>query len=117
MRRIKSWWRGFIYNYRWSDYVVYIDGWIPKLAFSVPILGYLILFNDKISGLLIFQQLANEQLSSFGLSGVQRLRLLYFGLIFLGVSNFIYHVRKPYQFKFGSNFIDGSVSKVYAKVR
>jgi hypothetical protein len=108
MRGIKSWWQTFIYNYQWSDYVVYIDGWIPKLAFSVPILGYLILFNDKTSDFLIFQQLANEHISSFGLSGVQRLRLLYFGLIFLGISNFIYRVRKPYQFKFGSNYMDYS---------
>ena len=108
MERNPRMWQTFIYNYKWSDYVVYIDGWIPKLAFSVPILGYLILFNDTTSDFLIFQKLANEQISSFGLSGVQRLRLLYFGLIFLGISNFIYRIKKPYQFKYGSNYMDYS---------
>lgn len=89
MRSLKGWWQTFSYNYCWSDYVAYIDGWIPKLALSVPIIGYLILFNDKISEILIFKELANEDTLSFGLSGVQRLRLIYFGLILLGVSNFI----------------------------
>lgn len=103
---IKSYWQIFIQNYRWSDYVAYIDGWIPKLAFTVPILGYLILFNDKISDLLTFEQITNTTIQTFGLSGLVRLRLLYFGLIFLGVSNLVYRVRKPYTFKFGSNSID-----------
>ena len=96
----------FKYNYRWSDYVRYIDGWIPKLALSVPILGYLILFNDKISDILTFKTIINEESLSFGLSGLQRLRLLYFGLIFLGISNFIYRLKKPYLFKFGTNLVD-----------
>ncbi len=105
---LKARWRSFTYNYRWSDYIAYIDGWIPKLAFTVPIIGYLILFNDSIGELLIFKQLANEDSISFGISGTQRLRFLYFGLIALGVSNIIYRFKKPYQFKFGTNFIDYS---------
>ncbi len=101
-------WQTFKYNYCWSDYVRYIDGWIPKLALTVPILGYLILFNDKVSDILIFKTIANEDTLSFGLSGQQRLRSLYFGLIFLGVSNFIYIIKKPYLFKFGTNLVDYS---------
>lgn len=101
-------WSTFRYNYRWSDYVSYIDGWIPKLALTVPVLGYLILFNDKASEILVFKELANETADSFGLAGVQRLRFLYFGLIFLGLSNFLYRIRRPYQFKFGTNFVDYS---------
>ncbi|AZQ83110.1 hypothetical protein EKO29_02980 [Colwellia sp. Arc7-635] len=108
MNKIKSWWQTFIYNYRWSDYVNYIDGWIPKLALTIPVLGYLILFNDNISELLVFNKLANEPSLSFGLNGVQRLRLLYFGLLLLGLSNFTYRMKKPYQFKFGTNFMDYS---------
>lgn len=106
--RLKARWQSFSYNFRWSDYVTYIDGWIPKLAFTVPVIGCLILFNDRISEMLIFEQLANEDSLSFGLSGAQRLRFLYFGLIALGVSNIIYRVKKPYQFKFGTNFVDYS---------
>lgn len=106
MRSLKSWWQTFSYNYSWSDYVKYIDGWIPKLALSVPIIGYLILFNDKVSDLLIFKAIANEDTLLFGLTGIQRLRLIYFGLIFLGISNFIYLLKKPYQFKLGTNLVD-----------
>lgn len=106
MEKMKSWWQTFIYNYNWSDYVTYIDGWIPKLSLSVPIIGYLILFNDRIGELLIFNNIASEDSISFGLGGIQRLRLLYFGLTFLGISNFIYRLKKPYQFKFGTNLIN-----------
>ena len=106
MKSIGAWWQTFSYNYCWSDYVAYIDGWIPKLALSVPIIGYLILFNDKISELLVFKELANEEIIQFGLSGIERLRIIYFGLIFLGISNLIYLLKKPYQFKHGKNLAD-----------
>ena len=113
MRSLKSWWQTFTYNYSWSDYVGYIDGWIPKLALSVPILGYLILFNDSVSEIISFKHLAKEEINSFGLEGASRLRLLYFGLIFLGVSNFIYRIKKPYIFKFGTNLIDYTKNCLY----
>ena len=103
---MKMRWQTFIYNYRWSDYVNYIDGWIPKLALAVPVLGYLILFNDQITQSIVFKKIANEGSLEFGLESVERLRLIYFGLIFLGVSNFLYRIKKPHQFKFGDNFVD-----------
>jgi len=106
MRTLNGWWQTFSYNYCWPDYVKYIDGWIPKLALTVPVIGYLILFNDKISELFIFTEIANEDTLLFGLSGVQRLRLIYFGLILLGASNFIYLIKKPFHFKFGRNIVD-----------
>ncbi len=106
MRSLNGWWQRFTHNFCWSDYVPYIDGWIPKLALSVPIIAYLILFNDKISELLSFTELANEENLAIGLSGVQRLRFLYFGLICLGVSNLIYRLKKPYQFRFGTNLVE-----------
>ncbi|HFD32895.1 MAG TPA: hypothetical protein ENJ28_09360 [Gammaproteobacteria bacterium] len=113
MRSLKSWWQTFTYNYGWSDYIGYIDGWIPKLALSVPIVGYLILFNDSVSDILSFKHLAKEEINNFGLEGASRLRLLYFGLIFLGVSNFIYRIKKPYIFKFGKNLIDYTKNSLY----
>ena len=106
MTRIQNWWSTFIYNYRWSDWVGFIDGWIPKFALFVPILGYLIIFNDSISEILIFEKLANETVNSPGLGGVLRLRLIYFALILLGVSNLIYRIKKPYQFRLGTNLVD-----------
>jgi len=39
MSSVKIWWQTFSYNYCWSDYVKYIDGWIPKLALSEESMG------------------------------------------------------------------------------
>jgi len=94
---------GFWYNFRWSDWIGFVDGWIPRFAFFVPLLGYLILFNDNITGLLSFNELTNSYNLLDGISSSERLRLLYFGLIFLGLSNIIFRIKKPYIFRFGTN--------------
>ena len=100
-RKVGFNWDTFIYNYQWSDYVNYIDGWIPKLAFSVPILGYAIVFNDGVSSWFNFSIISNS--STFGLSRILKLQLIYFGLIFLGLSNLIYRFKRPYCFRFAVN--------------
>ena len=100
------WWKKARYNFRWSDYVGYIDGWIPKIAFSVSIVGYLIIFNDKVGAIITFREILDEGIHSFGLDNVSRLRFLYFGLILLGVSNFIYRIKKPLGFIYGTNLFD-----------
>lgn len=105
LQHIESKWRVFLYNLRWSNWISYIDGWIPRFALFVPLLGYLILFNDEMSQMFSFRTITNE-IVSFGLNGSERLRFLYFGLIFLGLSNFIYRVRKPYAFRIGTNQVD-----------
>jgi hypothetical protein len=99
--RIK--WSAFDYNYGWSDYVYLFDGWVAKCAMAVPIIGYLILFNDTISQHLSFNKLASENVLGFGLSSVARLKLIYFGLIFLGSANILYRIRRPFVFKIGTN--------------
>jgi hypothetical protein len=106
MSYIKSKLQIFLYNFSWSGWVKFIDGWIPKFAFFIPFIGYLILFNDKISAILVFENLTNAEIIKTGLSAEVRLKLLYFGLIILGLSNFIYRMRRPYQFRFGDNHID-----------
>ena len=94
----------FWYNFRWSDWIDYVDGWIPRFAFFVPLLGYLILFNDNVTNLIQFNKLAGTYNNLFdGINSGERLRLIYFGLIFLGISNLIYRVKKPYIFRFGTN--------------
>lgn len=93
----------FWYNFRWSDWIDYIDGWIPRFAFFVPLLGYLILFNDKIGELVQFNTLVGSNSILDGLDSGERLRLIYFGLIFLGISNIIFRLKKPYIFRFGTN--------------
>jgi hypothetical protein len=70
---------------------------------AVPVVGYLILFNDTISQHLSFNKLASENVLGFGLSSVARLKLIYFGLIFLGSANILYRLRRPFVFKVGTN--------------
>jgi len=102
--------RTFWYNFGWSDWVGFIDGWLPKLSFSVPVIGYLILFNDSTGGLLRFDVLTGPSTESWSLSTEVRLRLLYFSLIFLGVSNLMYRLKKPYIFRYGTNIREFVIS-------
>lgn len=95
-------WSIFIYNYGWEKYIKFINGWIPKFALFIPIIGYLILFNDPINKMLTFNNLANEEVLNWGLTAIDRLRIIYFALLLLGLSNFLYYIFKPYIFKFGT---------------
>lgn len=106
MSRLATHWQTFRYNFQWSDWVSYVDGWIPRLSFLVPSIGDLIFFNDSIGEILIFKQLANEGVNDFGLNGQKRLRCIYFALISLGVSNIVYRVKRPYIFRLGNNLTD-----------
>ena len=78
---MKHWFSTFWYNFGWSDWVSYIDGWIPRLSLSVPLLGYLILFNDQVGDALQFVHLTSAKVAEFGLTGSQRLRFIYFALL------------------------------------
>jgi hypothetical protein len=95
-----------ITNYGWSDYLYLFDGWVAKCAMAIPIVGYLILFNDTVSQHLSFNRLADENILGFGLSPVARLKLIYFGLIFLGSANILYRIRRPFVFKIGTDQFD-----------
>src|SRR5216683_2628609 len=96
-------WSAFDYNYGWSDYLYLFDGWVAKCAMGVPVIGYLILFNDSISQHLSFNKLASKNVLGFGLSSGARLKLIYFGLIFLGSANILYRIHRPFVFKIGTN--------------
>lgn len=104
--KLKSRWQTFAYNYAWSDWITYIDGWIPRLSLAFPIVGYLIIFNDEIAKLIEFKHLTQAHIYQWAMDELTRLRLIYYGLFFLGISNFIYRVKKPYAYRFGSNTVD-----------
>lgn len=70
---------------------------------AVPIIGYLILFNDSISQHISFEILVGENLLDVGLSSGARLKLIYFGLIFLGSANIIYRLRRPFVMRIGTD--------------
>lgn len=99
-------WETFRYNFRWSDYVWLLNGWTSKFSFAVPIVGYLILFNDSVAATISFDRLTNGQPSFHGLSSDTRLRLLYFGLIFLGISNICYFIFRPHVLRLAENQIN-----------
>lgn len=101
-------WSSFIYNYSWSDWVGYIDGWIPRFSLFFPIIGYMILFNDQITEVIQFKQITHQTTYDWGLSSNTRLRFVYYGLLSLGISNLIYRLKRPYIFRFGTNFVDFS---------
>lgn len=104
---MRSRFQSFWYNFGWSDWVAYIDGWIPRFSLFVPIVGYLILFADQVGGSIHFKSLVGPS-ADFGLTGQERLRFVYFGLFSLGVSNFLYRLKRPYIFRFGTNRTDYS---------
>jgi len=105
MKATDRWKKGFYsdlcYNYKWSDYQKYINGWIPKFAFFVPLVGYLLLFNDQITEIINFTKITTDRNDLNGITGITRLRLVYFGLIALGMSNFWFLLKKPFVFKLG----------------
>lgn len=107
---IKSKISTFWHNFRWSDWLGYVDGWIPRFAFFVPLIGYLIIFNDNVTGLLKFNELTGAYNLFDGISSSERLRLIYFGLILLGLSNIIFRVKKPYIFRFGTNIREYTIN-------
>jgi hypothetical protein len=103
---IRNWWQLFSYNYAWSDWVAFIDGWIPRFCFFFPVVGYLILFNDQVVGMLEFQKLTREPPYEWGLGTSARLRCIYYALFFLGISNLIYRLKRPFSFRYGTNLSD-----------
>ncbi len=106
MNRLSVWWSTFIYNFAWSDWVEYIDGWVPRFSFFFPLVGYMILFNDQISAVIQFKTITHQSTYAWGLSAETRLHLVYYALFFLGVSNFLYRFKKPYAFRFGRDSVE-----------
>jgi hypothetical protein len=70
---------------------------------AVPVIGYLIIFNDYISQHVDFKNIAGEGASVFGIESIERLRFVYFGLIFLGLANILYKIFRPYVMKISDN--------------
>lgn len=99
-------WQTFSYNYKWSDYVRLLDGWVPKCAVLVPFFGYAILFNDTVSSMFSFAHLAGADSGWRLFSNLDRLRFIYFGLIMLGAANLIYWWRRPWVTKTATNQFD-----------
>lgn len=92
-------WQTFLYNYKWSDYVQILNGPYAKLALAIPIFGYLVLFNDYIVDNLSFSEIADSE--ELWLNSTNRLRFVYFGLIFLATANVIYYFKRAWVLRLG----------------
>jgi hypothetical protein len=71
---------------------------LSRILGIVPLAGYLILFNDEIANLASFDTfagIAEESVSPFFLEGLTKLRLVFFGSLFVFSSYVIYRVFRP----------------------
>lgn len=103
LREAQSWWQTFRYNFGWSKFTILFDGWVARCAMVVPVVGYLILFNDFVSKHIAFDELAEESRREFLLSAPARLKFIYFGLVVLGLASILYRLRRPFVMKRGRN--------------
>ncbi|WP_394181442.1 hypothetical protein [Yoonia maritima] len=80
----------FVKSYAGSEFV--------KFAAAVPVFGYLILFNDDVIASLSFSRIAGVETNEhdpFWLSSLTKLRLAFFGGIFMLAANFLQTWRSP----------------------
>lgn len=106
-------WRVFWYNFKWPDYVWALDGWIARASLGIPLLGYLIIFNDTVAGYLSsFDLLAGPPPAWHFIDGATRLKMMYLGLVALAAANAVYFWRRPRLMKWGTSadsFIDNAM--------
>lgn len=71
---------------------------LSRIIGIVPLAGYLILFNDEIASLTSFDTFAGvtrESISPFFLEGLTKLRLVFFGSLFVFGSYVVYKIYRP----------------------
>ena len=125
--RFRSRLHGLVYNFGWHQYPKYLNGTVTRLAAFVPVVGYLILFNDWVSRHLTFGIITGNVGAGF-ITQQFKLQLLYFGLIFLGIANILYRAWRPFPMRqaenqfdyvnFGlNNFSIGAFVDMHSKIR
>ncbi|OWV40369.1 hypothetical protein [Mameliella alba] len=83
---------------RWETVKAVANNDFTRVVGLIPIAGYLILFNDEIAGMLSFDALAGvggTERSPFLLDGLPKLRLVFFGSLFVFGSFVTYRVFRP----------------------
>ncbi|EEE35134.1 conserved hypothetical protein [Rhodobacteraceae bacterium KLH11] len=71
---------------------------LTRVVALVPIIGYLILFNDQIAEIASFRLIAGVEQGAatpFYLTGLAKMRLVFFGSLLLLFSNLIFKVFRP----------------------
>lgn len=83
---------------RWESVKAVANNDFTRVVGLIPIAGYLILFNDEIAGMLSFDALAGvggTERSPFLLDGLAKLRLVFFGSLFVFGSFVTFRVFSP----------------------
>ena len=98
MKQFNEWLKGL----NWASCSFWFGSNLAKFAYLFPIVGYLVLASDYF-----VQHMTYEDVSKGGWGWIEssktRLQFIYFGLVAMGVSQFIYFVRRPRVLKFGSD--------------
>ena len=87
-------WKGL----RWESVKAVANNDFTRVTGLIPIAGYLILFNDEIAGMVSFDALAGvgeAESSPFFLDGLTKLRLVFFGSLFVLCSFLAYRLFRP----------------------
>lgn len=98
---------------------------LTRIIGLIPLAGYLILFNDQIIGYASFDTIAGlsgDDESTFLISGIAKMRYVFFGSILLVLSNIVFRIHRPQVMKhstsdlgFCSTFLESySVSEMRA---
>ncbi len=93
----------FNYNFGWPDWVWLNDSWLARAALGVPVVGYLLLFNDAIASSLTFDHLTSGMGPWQLIAPPLRLRLVYVGLVLLAASSTIYVLFRPHVMRIGNS--------------
>ena len=83
---------------RWNFVEKVANNNLSKIIGLVPLVGYLILFNDQIANLASFDTIANAQddnFSPFLLSSLVKLRFVFFGSLLVLLSNLTFNLFRP----------------------
>ncbi|MCV6823798.1 MULTISPECIES: hypothetical protein [Halocynthiibacter] len=83
---------------RWNFIAHFADNELSRLIGIVPLVGYLILFSDPIIenfSLSLFAGASDSEESPFILDGLAKLRLVFFGSLFVFSSNVLFRVLVP----------------------
>ncbi|NIY80417.1 hypothetical protein HCZ23_13200 [Celeribacter sp. HF31] len=81
---------------------------LSRIIGIIPLVGYIILFSDEISGLISFNAIAGVEAnhaSPFWLSGLVKMRLVFFGSFALLISNMLFRLMSPKVLEISKNDI------------
>jgi hypothetical protein len=71
---------------------------LARIVGMIPLVGYLILFNDEIADMASFRAIAGvegDNVSPFFLSSLTKMRLIFFGSLLLLIANVIFKALRP----------------------